>query len=248
MASIGLWKKAANIEGVGLLSTTGVYSKIKGMGLKTVQWIKFSPSSKKDILNMKKRCSEFITKHTPCLFIWEPRHTGEKGYIIDVNEISQVVESLASLPVLAYSYLITTQISNPKKGFIGSVISDGKGKLYCETYHEPGICSHRVLSQSKIDENKSSFFGRFSTVNFDLFNLEGSVLSSANVRTILNNYSGMKGYFEFVYGVHLGNWELCTTGFENLGFITFPEHVVSAALSSTGNRWRAETLRHYSDF
>jgi len=244
---MGEWVKTGQISGVADLATSEVYSKIRNMGLKTVNWERFSPRTLSELYQMYESCQEFIQENSPCLFIWEPRWTGEKGYFIDVESMDFVDMALLNLPVFDFSYLTTTQISNPGLGFIGTAISDGRGRLYCETYHESGVCSHRAMSQSKIDESKSNLFGRFVSKDFEILSLEGNTLSAAHIRMLHKTYEMERGYFEFVYGNQLGEWGLYTTGFENLGGVSFPEQAITGLLMGREGRWRGETLRHHLD-
>ncbi len=246
MASIGEWVKQAKFDNVANLTTPDVYSQIKRIGLKTVNWNSFSPRENVDLDDMLTRMDGFIMDFSPCLFIWDPKFQGKKDYLFNVLEVNKVCDWVSSNKPFDYSYLITTLISSCSGGYVGTIMSDGKGKLFCETYHEPGVSNHRVLSQSKTDESKLSYFCRFFSQDFELASLSGQGLNESEINYLLKTFSFEKGYFEFVRGMHLNKPGVYVTGFESNKLFNVPNSHV--AFCESGNRWRAEMIRHYKVF
>ena len=236
MASIGTWMNKVNQRFANFPSgkkvkskntnylfkpTHETYQTIIKKGLKTVKFEHFQTSDKKQILEKAKI---FIEKNKPCLFIWDPISSkGVKDYFFDLKDtlkiekwVNENVKSLKN-----YNFLLTSQIFNHGTGFVGSVYSNGEGKLIGETLHIPNVCSHRALSQGS--ETCKNTLTEFAFEDFDLRKISGNYLKREILRQIANNYLHLKGYFEFVYGNHLNNIEVITTGFESLSNFPFPE-------------------------
>ncbi len=220
MASIGTWMKAGDFKYL-FQPTHETYQTIATKDLKTVKFEHFQSQDKKEIL---KKAEIFIKKYKPCLFIWDPISSkGVKDYFFDLNDTQKIEkwvnENEKSLK--DYNFLLTSQIFNHGNGFVGSIYSNGKGKLIGETLHTKNVCSHRALSQGS--ETCKDTLTEFAFEDFKLRKVSGSQLKREILRQIANNYLHLKGYFEFVYGNHLNNIEIITTGFESLSNFPFPE-------------------------
>ncbi len=204
-------------------NTIETYSSIRDKGLYTVFWENYKYEK---LLDSIEKIRDFINKNKPCLFIYNPTVPGvSKDFLFGVTDISEVKEWIRdnSENLDKYYYLITSQITNPGDGFVGSVYSDGKGKIFCETLHQEGICNHRILSHGKCDSTEVS---SFYVENFELLSREGKFLAFENIKDIFSVYWDKKGYFEFVNGIQSGRRGIYTTGFEELrGMFDFPEEI-----------------------
>jgi len=172
----------------------------------------------------------FVNQFSPCLFIFEPSDRERtpqltKGYLFGVKSFSEVEKWIANNPsvLLDYSYLVTTQITNPGNGFVGSVFSDGAGNIVCESLHKPGVSNQRELSQPK--ESLHGFLDFFASHEFELLSHHGKFLSPYHIRMVIREYAHLPGYFEFVFGKQLDQTGLFTTGFLPLGPVTFPKEL-----------------------
>lgn len=246
MANWGVWLEAQNrlagiSDAVPRLKTTETYAKIKESGLETVKWEEFDPKNDDDIQQMLASTRRFIEKRKPCLFIRDPRKKElKKEYLFDVNDFSQVLDWAAKNKnaILDYSYLVTTQIDNHGPGFVGNVFSDGKGSLFCETLHRPGISNQRELSQPKEDIGR--YLDHFVAEEFTLRNADGRYLTRENIEEIMNLYAHRKGYFEFVKGIQHGRIGTYTIGFEDL---RYPKELSEALTLDLETRCNATHLR-----
>jgi len=206
-------------------NTAETYSKIENMGLETVVWREFS---KIKSLRTFLEIAGFIQNNKPCLFIYDPKSDNvKKGYLFNVKKFSEVFKwtfnNLKNWD--KYNYLITTQISNHGFGFVGAAYSDGRGNLFCETLHKPGVCNQRELSQS---ENKmiTSYVDYFIIDECQLTSLGGKFLSNSDIADIKRHYLDKKGYFEFVKGEQKDKVGIYTTGYEPFqDRISFPERL-----------------------
>ena len=226
-------------------TTPEVYLRIRDLGLETVVWEQFdiSRDNRKEILTLIK---QFIEKSNPCLFIYDPIRNGlKKNFLFDVRTFDEVyqwiIENEANL--MDYSYLITSQITNPGDGFVGNVLSDGHGRLICETLHRPGVCNQRELSQPKeSSEDMSRYLDMFGADEFSIESTERSFVSLNVARDIIRLYGDKTGYFEFVKGAHLGRNGIYTIGFEDSRFFLFPEEIFINCLFGFGNRLRVRAM------
>ncbi|GEM_PF-1095701 len=249
MASTKAWVDALNkILPVQYpdFKTTQVYSQIKKLGLTAVEWIELEIpiSTEQHISIFLKETKNFLEANKPCLFIFDPKDSSvRKGFFVDVTDTSIIEQWLLEnkQDLSKYYYLITSQIVNNGHAIIGSVFSDGKGKLFCETLHLPAGSSHRLLSQPKTDISKN--LDHFTADNFELETAKAKFLSLGDIRQIINEYSDKKGYFEFVKGSHLGKTEIVTTGFEDSLLFVFPTAIHSNKARSRHQRAAAMRLR-----
>jgi hypothetical protein len=227
MANTRAWKNAVTKYGISFgsidLNTIDTYSLIREMGLPTVLWEKHTVENKRSLEKMLASANNFILKNNPCLFIWDPITADlDKGYFVNVNDSKIIFDwvNKNKNKVENYNYLLTTQIINPGDGFVGNAISDGKGKMFVETLHTPGICNHRDLTQpQKKDE---AYLDSFSVDDFSLGALKGNFLLPLQVQEIIENYVSKDGFFEFNYGEHLGNRGVYTVGFQRNGIFSLP--------------------------
>lgn len=226
-------------------TTPEVYLRIRDLGLETVVWEQFDiyEDNKKEVLKLIK---QFIEKNNPCLFIYDPRRNGlKKDFLFDVRTFNEVYEWILENErnLSDYSYLITSQITNPGNGFVGNVLSDGHGRLICETLHRPGVCNQRELSQPKENsEDVSRYLDMLVADEFKLESTERGFVPLNVARNIIRLYGDKTGYFEFVKGVHLGSDGIYTIGFENCGFFSFPEEIFINCLFGFGNRSRVKAM------
>jgi hypothetical protein len=228
---------------------TDTYSLIQNMGLNTVKWKTISNINSENIETKGNLLKRFIEKNAPCLFIYDPTSSGhakglKKNYMIGVNDFSPVEQWLLKnkSSLEHYSYLVTTQIVNSGDGFVGSVLSDGKGNMFCETLHSKDICNHRDLSQSGICN--LDFENNFSVRNFELYQSRGNFLKFSDISNIINTFELREGYFEFVKGVQLNRNELFVTGYEHLNDkIIFPYAYFSGAAIDLASRINTINLR-----
>ena len=223
MASIGSWLSEIDVD-YTLKNTDQTYSQIEKLGLKTVEWDSFESRSPNEVMFRAKR---FINVNRPCLFIWDPLVDNprvRKSFLFGLKNPKAVNKWVEEnrINLDKYRFLITTQIINPGDGFVGSVYSDGKGKVFGETLHYPGICNHQKLSQSSpiaTRENLDHFIA-------EEFSFEGGRLSHlgiSNAKELIETFSPHKGYFEFVCGAQKGKRGIYTVGYENNKLFEFPE-------------------------
>lgn len=233
MATWNEWALALQSKGFSFLqlqeiSTVQNYQELRDFGLETVEWEEFQPKTKTEIEEMKTVTKAFVETKKPCLFIFEPVELSatsglKKGYLFNVTEFAEVekwiLENEAVIPKLRF--LVTSQVDNPGNGFVGSVFSDGKGKLLCETLHKQGVSNHRVLSQSK--EKIQPFLDLVATHEGELFFQQNGFLDAQKTRRLLKTFLPLEGYFEFVFGKHLGKETMVCTGYMPLQKARFPE-------------------------
>lgn len=223
---------------LGSKNTVETYSAIRDLGLKTVKWINFSLSSNSPKEIPLEKIKSFLLKNSPCLFIWEPKEKTRidirKGFILDVFSFDDIAkwmlmnESSLSL----YNYLITTQISNsvqtnPQQGFVGVVFSDGRGKIYGETYHKPGVYNQRELTRPKKDFD-TKYAVQFSTEDFSPLAIKSRIpnlLTNKILGRLILLYGNKRGYFEFVSGVQCKKRDIYTIGFIPSILANFPDSV-----------------------
>ena len=194
--------------------TVSTYSDIRDMGLATVDWEFYDLHGNNLGEDVHSNMRAFIKSKKPCLFIFDPKKDGlRKGFLFGVQDPGEVQRWLSENmdSHRHYDYLVTTQIVNPGNGFVGTLFSDGNGRVLCETLHKDGVCNQRELSQgSGIDASNSDFF---VAEDFEIAGLNGRFLNRGDVNTLMKQYSHRKGYFEFVNGMHLGLKGIFTTGF-----------------------------------
>jgi len=249
MASWNRWMRALEAAGLSKrsasnFSTVETYSHLRSLGLQTVEWLSFVPRDSEAVEKMKIEVKSFVKKNAPCLFIFEPLPAAaEKGlkkdFLFGVKHFSEVEEWLEKnrLHGLDYSYLITTQITNPSFGFVGSVFSNAKGDLVCETFHRKGVSNHRKLSQSS--ENISSELDFFVVHDFELVSQRARFLSYDQTRSIVREFSHLDGYFEFTYGEQLGKSGIFATGFLPSSSSHFPPQLWENEFRNPRNRFHA---------
>jgi len=224
--------------------TVRTYSEIRGLGLPSVRWKEINSNQAGQFFQFMNTADLFIQKNNPCLFIYTPTNKGtlkglKKDYLFNVGDSKEVEEwARSNLENLTdCNYLVTSQISNPVKDrpsgkfFVGNAISDGKGNLICETFHVPGICNHRQLSQSSPKEeamDRLLYSEFFVATTIDSLSgppeIKGSsakYLDYPAMREIVHQFQFHKGYFEFVRGEHLGNQGIVVTGYERVKFDYF---------------------------
>ncbi|MFH1977744.1 MAG: hypothetical protein ABIJ92_00260 [Candidatus Aenigmatarchaeota archaeon] len=246
MANIGVWesalRKTSNSIQASTYSTTDTYSRIKDMGLETVIWENFDLKDyphRRDSIDFIKR---FIKNNRPCLFIFDPKIPDvKKGFLFGVKKIGEVQEWIEKnkKDLRKYKYLITTQITNPGNGFVGSVFSDGDGKMLCETLHKPGVSNHRELSQP--DQDISNHLDFFLADNFDLISTAKGLISSGIIKRIIEKFGHRKGYYEIVKGLQAGKNDIYTTGFDLR--MDFPQTLYDAIYFDIRSRVKATTLK-----
>lgn len=247
MASTARWaQRAREIEGFGFdytePTTPECYARIRALGLETVVWetLRIAEPSKRDIERAIETARIFLIRNSPILWMYDPsipRLT--KEYLIGVTKIDEIIawirRNKSDLPF--YTYLLTSQISNPDRGFVGTVFSDGKGKILCETLHKKGVCNHRALSGGSVAHGENIDF--FTIENFELAAAKGRFLHYADILDITRHYDLLEGYFEFVRGVQNGKRGTYTTGIGTKEFsqklFDFPEELHKAL---------TETLTH----
>ena len=213
--------------------TDQVYSEIKDMGLNTVVWETFYGEEVKDITRIK----AFVEKNKPCLFIFDPLSTVglKKDFLFGVTDIRDIEKwiSLNDDNLKHYSFLITTQIFNPGDGFVGTVISDGSGRMIIETLHKPDVCNQRELSQPK---DIIAPYLDHATIDGSDVAIDKGFLRRADIKRIFDTYFEKKGYFEFVYGRQLGKDAIYTTGHECGGLFSFPSEIHVHEFITSKNR------------
>jgi hypothetical protein len=180
------------------------------------------------------------------LFIFEPKFSGlEKGFLIDVLNNKEIEEWILKnkKQLQNYSFLVTSQIINDGNGFVGSIYSNAKGKIFCETLHLPRVCNHRELSQPKKDI--SQFVDFFATENFEPEAVSGKFLDSSHIHEIVSEFADKKGYFEFINGLHLGKQGIFVTGFEDASIFCYPELLQEHISLESRQRIKATAIKNY---
>ena len=236
--------KKIGISNIGLkdslnFNTLETYSYLKSLGLKTVDWETYFPTDSVSLDLMISKLKFFIENNRPCLFIFTPKSVNsglKKNYLFDVSSFEIISRWLDSnlFDLYSYDFLITSMVVSSSSGYVGSVFSDGLGKLMIETYHEPDVSNHRVLSQSS---SKKKYLDFYVFDNFELISAGGSnLISISDLNKLKNIYFNHKGYFEFVKGDHQGINEIVTTGFLDK---SFPFDLFNNLLISKTNRLNA---------
>jgi hypothetical protein len=231
MATWNDWITAANTIGGDFpfhysRPAAETYRKIKEMGLETVIWKKFDPKNSREIRIMIREAGMFVLNHRPCLFIYDPIspfNGFSKGFLFDVTDPEQIFDWVnKNREILSsYSFLVTSQITNPGDGFVGGIFSDGLGRLLCETYHRAGVCNQRELSQGKGTNKDTGFFVTDiypEKGNPDLEASNGRFLDYSTIRDIIRTFEVHKGYFEFIKGVQSKIPGIFVTGWEPVKF------------------------------
>ena len=217
------------------MNTSETYFYIRSLGLETLKWLNFSSESHKDFISRIPQLKEFISANRPCLFIWDPKNPEnglKKDFYFNLENEKKIEEWVSENRSLVkkYDYLINTQITNPKDtnpkyGFIGSVFSDGKGNIFGETYHEPGVYNQRLLSRPKKD--LSDYLNIFCTGNFKpeiiLNGKERIFHDKTSLKEIIDLYGDLRGYFEFMKGVQNNKIGIYTIGFAQEASYYFPK-------------------------
>jgi len=244
------------------VSTVNIYTEIKNLGLETVVWKLYSAEK---LLSSSSEIESFIEENKPCLFIHDPiTCDAKKEYMFDVTQYDTVDKWIRKhsksrllrkhlRDINKFNYLITTQISNSGDGFVGSVFSDGNGRMLCETLHVPGICNHRDLSQpSNVYDQKyfSSLFIDISNFNVgesgDIWATDRDWLSRDNVVELMRLFMDRKGYFEIVKGIQNGHAGIYTTGHETCSIFSFPHMSHTIGCSNSEYRTRGTLLKEGS--
>jgi hypothetical protein len=222
MASIGSWLSKIDSTYTPK-DTSQTYNQIRQLGLDTVEWDSFSSNDPAEVAS---RAKKFIPTNNPCLFIWDPISDNphfRKSFLFGVTDPAEVSEWVKNnvQDLDQYRFLLTTQITNPGAGFVGSVYSDGMGKVFGETLHHPGICNHQKLSQSSLPTSKN--LDHFVAEGFSFEGGHLPHLGLGNAKELIATYSPHKGYFEFVCGLQKGKWGIYTVGYENSRLFDFPD-------------------------
>ena len=226
MASTQSWVDALNIYRkveYTSISTPLTYSRIKELGLKTVRWETFYSESKEKIIESSRG---FIDKYGSSLFIWDPKRLDKrlkKGFLFGVKDYKKIHQLFLKRPSIIenYDFLITTLISGVNEGFVGSLHSDGNGRILCETLHIPKVCLHPELSRSVKPSNKNLDFFVADEWSFR----RGKIprLGLRRAKGLIKEFSDKKGYFEFSYGSHLGKVGVYSIGLEDGELFRFPD-------------------------
>jgi hypothetical protein len=206
--------------------TIDKYNEIRGLELETIVFESYGANRlNTSLIEVRK----FVEQNEPCLFIYDAIVPNlHKGALFDVIDYKQIVQWIMSNSddVHGYNYLITSQISNPGDGFVGSVYSNGRGKMYCETLHDPNVCNQRELTQpSKTYEGLINELYIDATHINETWSVYGKFLSRRDVLDLKDMYINRSGYFEFVKGVQHGDLGIFTVGYETGGIFTFPEEI-----------------------
>lgn len=247
MATWGSWRNALGQEtALGSNNTVKTYSAIHNQGLCPVIWDTYDLTHPDQTTSLIVACDKFITKNKPCLFIYDPKTPLlKKGFLFGITNMQEVHQWLQENEknLIKYNYLVTTQVENHGRGYVGSVFSDGKGNMLCETMHKPGVSNQRELSQPK--EDISRFLDGFTLNDYDLKTWRGKMLTKADINEISKEFSGLEGYFEFVYGKQAGKVGIVTTGFESYAWpLIFPQNVIDALNMDPIQRLQAATIKH----
>jgi hypothetical protein len=223
--------------------TTEKYQEIKDLGLETVAWIEYSSLTK----NNFKEIAEFIKVNKPCLFIYDPK-TSEyhKGFLFNVESMNPVISWIdkSSTSVDKFNYLVTTQITNPYDGFVGTVRCDGKGKMMATTLHYPGICNQREVTEPTKD-----YTGYWNDISIDETGIHSSWAStdrwmkSYQIKELIETYMHREGYFEFINGYQSGRRGLFTIGYEKGGAFGFDSQIYQLELTNTTALIRGKLLK-----
>jgi hypothetical protein len=228
-----------------ILSTTAKYAQIKSLSLETVKWEEYSPEEL--LKNLKTNVKKFIDANAPCLFIFDPKSPdAQKGFLFNVNSVNEIIDWVKKNKnnVKYYNYLITTQITNRGNGFVGSVHSDGKGNLTCETLHYPGICNQRELSQPS--KNYSEFLSELfieETEDGEIWAISSNHLLKEDIIAIKKEYMQRVGYFEFVKGWQNGKKRIYTIGYETGGLFLFNKDIHLRGCTNLSYRIRGAALK-----
>jgi hypothetical protein len=249
MANINDWMQGMSKLGnksqvIEIKPTTEIYSEIKNMGLKTVEWKQYSADEL--LAAIASEVKEFVEKYNPCLFIFDPQVDAvKKGYLFGVKDVKEITAWIDANKenLYNYSYLITTLISNHGSGFVGSVHSNGKGKLICETLHSPGVCNQRELSQPTKDQTPFINELFIDETDGEIWAVSNVWLSKKDILDIKNAYMHHVGYFEFVKGSQYGKIGLYTTGHEEGGLFNFHEELHEAGCNNISFRVQGAAIR-----
>jgi hypothetical protein len=251
MANMPIWIEQMRLFDRGkfqsIKSTTEKYAEIKSLGLETVLWEEYSPERISSSLMSKVK--EFIDNYNPCLFIYDPKKSDlKKGFLFNVQTVDEVVQWIDKERnnIKNYNYLITTQITNPGNGFVGSVYSDGNGKLWCETLHYPGVCNQRELSQPTRSYNGflNELFIEENETN-EIWAVSTNWLNRQDIMDIKNIYIHREGYFEFVKGRQHNQTGIYTIGHERGGIFSFNKDIHMIGCNNLSFRTNGALLREF---
>ena len=226
-----------------------VYDEIASFGFDTVKWKRFIFDNDPDIQIFLDELGRFLEKHSPCLFVFDPKKEFvsrlTKGYLFNVTDLVTIEDWLLEnkSDLVCYEFLITTMVINDYHGgMLGSVFSDGEGKLVCEVLKKKGLSNHRALSQLN-DKELYVYRGFFSCDEFKVIASEGT-LTYNEIIYIKEHFLSKKGYFEFIIGTHLSIQGIYVTGYEPLASFKFPIHVVEQKYFDLSSRMHL-LLLHY---
>ena len=232
---------------VDIKNTSDKYAEIQNLELETVIWKSYSGTG---VVSALQEIKSFVAKYNPCLFIYDPRPKDlKKGFLFGIKTHQPVYDWVNDhlFSTDEYNYLITTQIENPGRGFVGSVFSNGKGKLWCETLHTSGVCNQRDLSQPNQQwENFESVTNELYIDHEDgLFSwaVSGNQLTKKDIEKIQELYLHREGYFEFVKGVQAGREGIYTVGYEFGRLFELPDNVHHYGCINTAFRARGLALK-----
>lgn len=242
MAKIAQWIEADKLFERNKYSpikpTIETYCAIKELGLETVAWEEYDASRLS--LELKSSAKKFIESTKPCLFIYDPRTPGlRKNFLTNVNcptKIAHWMEKNHEI-IRFYNYLITSQITNPLDGFVGSARSDGKGRMLVTTLHYPKIYNQREVTCPTRD-----YTGYWNELAIDETGFDSLWSSSANwlqkkdVLELMDKYLGKEGYFEFVNGWSHGRRNTYTIGYEKGGLFSFDSQIHQIQLNEPSSR------------
>ena len=139
MATWNAWATKCTALDLETTNTFEIYSQIKQLGLKSVDWEEFNPKVQ-TLDEIKSKVTKFVKDKGPCLFIWDPHSKKlKKDYLINQYDDEKIINWLNSNNLKDYRIAITTQVVNKREGFVGTNFSDGKGRVLCETMLKSGI-------------------------------------------------------------------------------------------------------------
>jgi hypothetical protein len=234
-----------------IYNSINAYSEINKQELDTIIWKQYfiEPIKNNSILaninNLIDDMADFIHNFKPCLFIWDPKSKSSgksKGFYYNIDSIEKIVEWFADTldDCDKYNYLLTSQIGALPDGFVGSLFSDGKGKIFCETYHEPNNINQQKVSQGNLNPE---WLDHFTVTDFELETWQGNFLSADDINKLVRLYSNKKGYYEFIKGNQLGEKAIFTIGYSPLGY--YPQQLHDIFSIDLKRKCNARVIKDY---
>lgn len=194
------WENAAGIILSDCNSKKEQHDRIKKLGLPCLDFIIVNG-------NGQQEAREFIGRHSPVVLVATPGDSDRlrKHVELGVKSYGQfeafVKKTKAGGKNGHYSYFIGDMIEPAQDSYVGTAISDGKGRLFCEFYKKPFMTEIRELTAGVCD---TAHINHLLVEEFDTIVVSPSNIPSLDLRYLINELPAFTGYFEFIKGIKAG--------------------------------------------